>query len=170
MGDVCVSPIVRFVSQSWLRNASFHASVFETDEPRTTFFTQAQKLFEANGGQLPPDNVRPPQILHTTGPSTSVATTDLFGFDTSDNHFKLQGTAFVSEMGDAILGMLIQKRKDAGQTTPRWIAVRNVSDPQIKAEGTLREQAQLAAQIYKAFGRWSTVCSAIVCWALIAAE
>lgn len=170
VGDVCVSPIVRFVSQSWLRNASFHASVFEMDEPRTKFFTQAQKLFEANVGQLPPDNVRPPQILHTIGPSTSVATTDLFGFDTSDDHFKLQGQAFVSEMGDAILGMLIQKRKDAGQTTPRWIAVRNVSDPQIKAEGTLREQAQLAAQIYKAFGRWSTVCSAIVCWALIAAE
>ena len=52
----------------------------------------------------------------------------------------------------------------------RWIAVRNVSDPQIKAEGTLKEQATLAAQIYKGFGRWSTVCSAITCWALIAAE
>ena len=53
---------------------------------------------------------------------------------------------------------------------PRWVAVRNVSDPQIKAEGTLSEQSALAAQIYKAFGRWSTVCSAITCWALIAAE
>jgi hypothetical protein len=50
---------------------------------------------------------------------------------------------------------------------PRWIAVRNVSDPQIKAEGTIRDQAALAAQIYKGFGRWSSVCSAIVCWALI---
>jgi hypothetical protein len=48
--------------------------------------------------------------------------------------------------------------------------VRNVSDPQIKAEGTLKQQAMLAAQIYKGFGRWSSVCSAIVCWALIAAE
>jgi hypothetical protein len=47
--------------------------------------------------------------------------------------------------------------------------VRNVSDPQIKAEGTLQQQAQVAAQIYKGFGRWSSVCSAIVCWALIAA-
>ena len=28
----------------------------------------------------------------------------------------------------------------------------------------------LAAQIYKAFPPWSSVCSAIVCWALIAAE
>jgi hypothetical protein len=47
--------------------------------------------------------------------------------------------------------------------------VRNVSDPQIKAEGTRRDQAHVAAQIYKGFGRWSSVCSAIVCWALIAA-
>ena len=52
----------------------------------------------------------------------------------------------------------------------RWVAVRNVSDPQIKAEGTLQDQAKVAAQIYKGFGRWSSVCSAIVCWALIAAE
>jgi len=43
-----------------------------------------------------------------------------------------------------------------------------VSDPQIEAEGTLKEQAHVAAQIYKGFGRWSSVCSAIVCWALIA--
>ncbi len=70
-------------------------------------------------------------------------------------------------MGDAVLGMVMSKM---GTTTPRWVAVRNVSDPQIKAEGTLSEQAQVAAQIYKGFGRWSTVCSAIVCWALVAAE
>jgi hypothetical protein len=57
-----------------------------------------------------------------------------------------------------------------GDKAPRWVAVRNVSDPQIKAEGTLRQQAVVAAQIYKGFGRWSSVCSAIVCWALIAAD
>lgn len=56
-----------------------------------------------------------------------------------------------------------------GSKAPRRIAVRNVSDPQIKAEGTLKEQAELAAQIYKGFGRWSSVCSGIVSWALIAA-
>jgi hypothetical protein len=51
------------------------------------------------------------------------------------------------------------------------MAVRNVSDPQIKADGlTMKQPATLAAQIYKGFGRWSSVCSAIVCWALIAAE
>ena len=56
------------------------------------------------------------------------------------------------------------------RSPPRWIAVRNVSEPQIKAVGTLKEQATLASQVYKGFGRWSSICSAIVCWALIAAE
>jgi hypothetical protein len=95
-------------------------------------------------------------------------TTDFFGLDTSDNHFGLQGLGDVSEMGDAVLGLGLVGSQMA--TSPRWVAVRNVSDPQIKAEGTLKEQAALAANIYKASGRWSSVCSAIVCWALIAAE
>jgi len=102
-----------------------------------------------------------------SSPKKSVVTTDFFGFDTSNDHYHLQGLGFVSEMGDAILGLV---SRQMGAAAPRWVAVRNVSDPQIKAEGTLRDQAKIAANIYKGFGRWSTVCSAIVCWALIAAE
>jgi hypothetical protein len=102
--------------------------------------------------------------------ASAVLTTDFFGFDTSNDHYKLQGLGSVSEMGDAVLGMLIQKRQRGTLHTPRWIAVRNVSDPQIKAEGTIRQQAQIAANIYKGFGRWSSVCSAITCWASIVAE
>jgi hypothetical protein len=126
-------------------------------------------LFKANAGQLPKDNTRPPRIVRV-GPSalaSSVVTTDFFGFDTSDNHYHLQGLGDVSEMGDAVLGLVAQ---EMGPKAPRWLAVRNVSDPQIKAEGTLKQQSAMAAQIYKGFGRWSSVCSAIVCWALIAAE
>jgi nucleoside phosphorylase len=170
VGDVVVSPIVHFDCQKWLRKEPFATAQYDASEPKTKFFAQAETLFKANAGQLPKDNLRPPQILHTTGLSTSVVTTDFFGFDISNNFYKLQGEGFVSEMGDAILGLLMDSLKKAGKPVPRWIAVRNVSDPQIKAEGTLKEQAKLAAQIYKGFGRWSTVCSAIVCWALIAAE
>jgi hypothetical protein len=74
----------------------------------------------------------------------------------------------VSEMGDAAYGMV---RSQMTEATPRWLAIRNVSDPQIKADGlTLKQQAAIAAQIYKGFGRSSSVCSAITCWANIAAE
>jgi len=66
-----------------------------------------------------------------------------------------------------VLGLVVS---EMGRSAPRWIAIRNVSDPQIKADDlTLKQQAQIAAQIYKGFGRWSSVCSAITCWASIVA-
>jgi hypothetical protein len=62
---------------------------------------------------------------------SSVVTTDFFGFDTSNNHYKLQGLGDVSEMGDAVLGLVVSQMKTKA---PRWLAIRNVSDPQIKAQ------------------------------------
>jgi nucleoside phosphorylase len=166
VGDVVVSPIVRFDCIKWLKSASFHDAVFKSAAPKTKFFFKAKTLFRANAGQLPKDNTRPPDIVLTGGPASSVVTTDFFGFDTSNNHFGLKGLGDVSEMGDAVLGAVASRMA----TPPRWVAVRNVSDPQIKAVGTIEQQAAIAAQIYKGFGRWSSVCSAIVCWALMAAE
>jgi Phosphorylase superfamily len=167
VGDVVVSPIVRFDCEKWLKREPFHNSSFQDSKPAPKNFATVKTLFKANAGQLPKDNTRPPAILPATGLSSSVLTTDFFGFDTSNNHFGLKGLGAVSEMGDAVLGMVI---KAMGETAPRWAAVRNVSDPQIKAEGTITDQAKLAATIYKGFGRWSSVCSAIVCWSIIAAE
>jgi hypothetical protein len=168
VGDVIVSAVVRFDSTSWLKKAPFAAGQYASTAAQTKFFTQANDLFKANASQLPSENTRPPAItvVAPSGLSQSVVTTDFFGFDTTDNHFKLQGLGDVSEMGDAVLGMVAQSLGDA---PPAWLAIRNVSDPQIAAEGTLKQQAQAAATIYKAYGRWSSVCSAIVCWAAVAA-
>ena len=169
VGDVVVSPIVRFDCISKFKSEPFHDAHYSSVAPKTKYLATAKTLFKANSGQLPKENTRPPNIVRVapTALASSVMTTDFFGFDTSDNHYHLQGLADVSEMGDAVLGLVASRM---GDKAPRWVAVRNVSDPQIKAEGTLRQQAQIAAQIYKGFGRWSSVCSAIVCWALIAAE
>jgi hypothetical protein len=167
VGDVVISPIVRFDCQKWLKSEEFATAHYQDTGPKTKFLAKAETLFKANAAQLPKDNKRPPKILLSSGLTSSVLTTDFFGFDTSDNRYKLQKLGDVSEMGDAVLGMVMSKM---GTTAPRWVVVRNVSDPQIKAQGTLQDQAQVAAQIYKGFGRWSTVCSAIVCWALVAAE
>ena len=169
VGDVVVSPIVRFDCISKFKSKPFCKAYYSSVAPKTKYFATAKKLFKANAGQLPKDNTRPPSIVRVapSALTSSVVTTDFFGFDTSDNHYHLRGLGDVSEMGDAVLGLVASQMAD---TAPRWVAVRNVSDPQIKAEGTLKQQAMLAAQIYKGFGRWSSVCSAIVCWALIAAE
>jgi nucleoside phosphorylase len=169
VGDVVVSPIVRFDCTAKFKNQPFHDSNYSSVVPKAKFFAKAPALFKANSAQLPKDNTRPPKIFRVAANAltSSVVTTDFFGFDTSDDHFHLQNLGDVSEMGDAVLGLVANQM---GAQAPRWVAVRNVSDPQIKAEGTIKEQAAIAAQIYKGFGRWSSVCSGIVCWALIAAE
>jgi Phosphorylase superfamily len=166
VGDVVVSPIVRFDCQKWLKSEPFHNASYKDGPPGTKYFVTAKKLFKANAAQLPKSNTRPPKIMRSTGLSSSVLTTDFFGFDTSDNHYGLQGQGDVSEMGDAMLGLVM---KGLAAEAPHWVAVRNVSDPQIKAEGTIEQQTHEAGVIYKGYGRWSSVCSAIVCWALIAA-
>jgi hypothetical protein len=169
VGDVIVSPIVRFDCISKFKKQPFARAHYSSTAAKSTQFTTAQSLFKANSAQLPKDNTRAPKIFRVapTALTSSVVTTDFFGFDTSDNHFKLQGLGDVSEMGDGILGLVTS---EMGKAAPRWLAIRNVSDPQIKAEGTLKQQEQVATQIYKGFGRWSTVCSAITCWASIVAE
>lgn len=164
VGDVVVSRIVRYDCQNWLKEEPFAVAIYRDGTAMSKYFGKAKVLFKANSGQLPPDNTRPPKIVVATKDDQAVLTTDFFGFDTSDNHWKLQRLGSVCEMGDAVLG-----RVRHGMPKPHWVAVRNVSDPQIKAEGTRRDQAHVAGQIYKGFGRWSSVCSAIVCWALIAA-
>jgi len=170
VGDVIVSPIVRFDCTSKFKKQPFAQAHYTSSAANAAHFGTARSLFKANAGQLPKDNPRPPKIVRVprNALASSVVTTDFFGFDTSDNHYKLQGLGDVSEMGDAVLGLVTT---ELGANTPRWLAIRNVSDPQIKADGlTLKQQAAMAAQIYKGFGRWSSVCSAITCWATVAAE
>jgi hypothetical protein len=166
VGDVIVSPVVTFDCMKWLSKETFAHRSFKSAPPSARLFATARRLFKANSARLPPENKRAPRIVVSASPSSAVLTTDFFGFDTSDNHYQLKGLGSVSEMGDAVLGLA---RSRGNLKVPVWLAVRNVSDPQIKAEGTLSQQAGVAAQIYKGFGRWSSVCSAIVCWALIAA-
>jgi len=169
VGDVVVSPIVRFDCIKKFARKPFHNAHYATAAPNRKYFGKAKTLFNFNAGQLPRDNPRSPHIF-PVAPSalpSSVVTTDFFGFDTSSNYYHLRNLGFVSEMGDAVLGLVASQM---GTNAPRWVAVRNVSDPQIKSQGSIQDQAKLAAQIYKGFGRWSSVCSAIVCWALIAAE
>jgi nucleoside phosphorylase len=172
VGDVIVSPLVRFDCISKFKNFKEDGALIAQEQFSSVApagkFTAAKSLFKANAGQLPKDNKRPPQIVQVTSTelTSGVVTTDFFGFDTSDNHFKLQGLGDVSEMGDAVLGLVAQQ---LGSAAPPWLAVRNVSDPQIKAEGTIQDQSNAAGVIYKAYGRWSSVCSGIVCWSIIAA-
>jgi nucleoside phosphorylase len=169
VGDVVVSSVVRFDCIAKFKKEPFALNHYASAAAKAKHFATARSLFKTNAGQLPKTNKRLPRIFQVAPKvlKSSVVTTDFFGFDTSNNHYELQGLGDVSEMGDAVLGLVVSQMKTKA---PRWLAIRNVSDPQIKAQGSLKQQAQIAAQIYKGFGRWSSICSAITCWASIAAE
>jgi hypothetical protein len=100
-----------------------------------------------------------------------ILTTDFFEFGTSINHLEREGCGV--EMGDAVLGLVIEERKGGGVSAPNWLVIRNCSDPQINGE--LRNkpakqslQAMWAVYYYKGFGYWTSVMSAITTWAIIA--
>jgi hypothetical protein len=166
VGDVIVSRFATFDCQRTFKRLNGD-SYANHDNPPNGQFVSAEKLFKANAQFLPPDNTRPPKIIVSDAKDRGILTTDFFGFDNTDNTYGLQGKGDLSEMGDAVLGLVCRKM---GSSAPKYTIVRNVSDPQIESKNlTLRQQTTIAANIYKGYGRWSTVCSAIVCWAIITA-
>ena len=167
LGDVVVAPSVRFDCTTKFKNAPFHNSVYSCSKLVTSSFAAAQQLFEANVAHLPAAG-RPAEIFTrpVTGVTdTEIVTTDFFAFDDTSDTFGLQGLGLAVEMGDAVLGMVVEQM---GAKAPKWAAVRNASDPQIDSAGlTKKEAATKAAGIYERFGYWTTIASAITCWALI---
>ena len=164
VGDVVLSRYVAFDCQREFKELDGHRYACPVHAP-LEHLAMARSLFRFNQQFLPPSNTRKPTTDTAQSSNHGILTTDFFGFDNSDDTYGLQGKGDLSEMGDAVLGMVCAEMT----RPPGYIAVRNVSDPQIAAAGmTLSEQARVAAEIYKTYGRWSTVCSAIVCWAIAA--
>src|SRR6185312_674745 len=90
VGDVIVSPIVRFDCTAKFKKQPFAQAHYAGTAANTAKFAKAQSLFEVNAKQLPKDNTRLPKIVAVTpnALTSAVVTTDFFGFDTSDNHYK----------------------------------------------------------------------------------
>lgn len=167
LGDVVVAQSVRFDCLKEFKSRPFHASSYDCSPLDGTSFAVAQELFAANAGRLPAAP-RPPAIFAAAGgdaPPPDIVTTDFFAFDDTSDTFRLQGLGGAVEMGDAVLGLVAQ---ELGPDAPRWVAVRNASDPQIQSDGLSEKAAATkAAQIYERYGYWTTIPSAIACWALI---
>ena len=100
-----------------------------------------------------------------------ILTTDYFEFGTSTNQLDQIGCAV--EMGDAVLGLVMEERKAAGKSVPNWLVIRNCSDPQING-ALLNKPAKQSLQtlwaiyFYKGYGYWTSVMSALTCWGTIA--
>lgn len=167
LGDVVTAASVRFDCQKTFKSQPFHNSIYACSKLKYTSYPEAERLFAANAAHLP--KVSRPQRIFTKPVAVAevphVVTTDFFAFDDSSNTFGLQGLGTAVEMGDAVLGLVIS---ELGAKAPRWAAIRNASDPQINdANLDLKEAANQAGQIYEKFGYWTTIPSAITCWATV---
>jgi hypothetical protein len=202
LGDVAVTRGAKFRVKQEFRNAPFKDGVYSSDWdlPETQFAAATQLMAKFKDKLSPPDELLPPTLSYTTPtggyPKPSrpdipdiwldgqkvngkvrmpkfhpILTTDYFEFGTSKNHLDAEGCAV--EMGDAVLGLCIEERKNSGRSTPFWAVVRNCSDPQIN--GDLKDlpksqslQVMWAVYYYKGYGYWTTVMSALACWGIIA--
>ena len=168
LGDVVISKKVRFDCTKTFKNQPFAKQVFITNNklkiPKNTLVTK--RLLAANNKQLPVNSPMPAFFSddQSFNKVPGVVTTDFFAFDNLENTYKLKALGSAVEMGDAVLALLCN---EIGKDAPSWISIRNVSDPEIKDDVSLEDQKQKAAQIYEQYGYWTTVCSAIACWALI---
>jgi len=167
LGDVVTAQSVRFDCQKTFKSKPFHNSSYNTSKLNYSSYSVAEKLFAANADHLAKSSRRP-QIFTKSAADAKVpdvVTTDFFAFDDSSNTFGLKGLGAAVEMGDAVLGLVIGQ---IGSSAPKWTAIRNASDPQIDDSGlTEKEAATKAAQIYEKFGYWTTIPSAITCWATV---
>lgn len=164
VGDVVVSRFVEFCCRREFKRLDGEAFACAQPAPGTA---QAAPLFQSNAKFLPVTNARAPMIIAPASATGGVLTTDFFGFDDTADTFKLQGLGGLSEMGDAVLGMVCA---ELGASAPAYTIVRNVSDPQMDSSAytDVSHEKTIAADIYKRYGRWSSVCSAIVCWSIVA--
>jgi len=167
LGDVVTAESVRFDCLRSFKSKPFHNAIYKCSRLKSTSNATAEKLFAANADHLPAGK-RLPRIYTKSVAAAKVpdvVTTDFFAFDDKSNTFALQGLGAAVEMGDAVLGMVIQ---EMGASAPLWAAIRNASDPQIDDTGlTIKEAGTKAAQIYEKFGYWTTIPSAIACWAAV---
>ncbi|HEY0154481.1 MAG TPA: hypothetical protein VGB92_20880 [Longimicrobium sp.] len=191
LGDAVVTRGAKFRLSDEFKNEAFKSAEFRCDwwEIPTRHFDTANELmrrfhdrlvepafapptkrFDFAGPPLPawPNEARI-RLEGTEGmpPFHPILTTDFFEFGTSANGMEHEGAAV--EMGDAVLGMVCDELDDP----PAWVVVRNCSDPQINADlpttpRALNMQTHWAVWYYEKYGYWTSVNSAIACWAIIA--
>ncbi|WP_428339595.1 hypothetical protein [Mycobacterium sp.] len=122
-------------------------------------------LTAPNSGNLWPVASRPPMLNVGAG---GVETVDYFGFANTGDSFGIVRNypdARTEEMDDATLPLALSKLP----SPPLWCSIRNASDPQVSSDiGDIDAQRRWANQIYKKFGYWTTIGSAIATWTVIA--
>jgi hypothetical protein len=190
LGDVMITRAAQFRLTEEFRNEPFaKAKYVSPGTIKKKHLAKATELMQTHAGELvEPDFGPPTKFFQWQGPlvpgvkntpkilvegrdfpkGLPMLTTDFFEFGTSSNGLGFKGCGV--EMGDAVFGLVA---KELGDAAPKWLVIRNASDPQINgdlpaAEGTANMQAHWAVWYYETYGYWTSVNSAIVTWAMVA--
>jgi nucleoside phosphorylase len=162
LGDVNVATVVDADFTSRLHASPWAMRSFTTaalSSGQVSALAGLGALFAANAGQLPGNAARPPQVWQGANVST-----DFFAFDTATDFYGLRKLAPAIrsvEMDDAAVVAGLAGRVPV-------LSVRNASDP-VMPGADITADKQQAEAIYQKYGYWTTVNSAIACWALITA-
>jgi nucleoside phosphorylase len=190
LGDVMITRSVRFKCTKEFRNEPFATQEYRsTASIRRKHLTAARSLMGVHAGELTEPDFGPPTERYEFGPNLPghvnrpnmliegddfpkglpMLTTDFFEFGTSTNGLDQEGCGV--EMGDAVFGLVAE---ELGPSSPKWLVIRNASDPRINGNlpvgppSALDMQAHWAVWYYEAFGYWTSVMSAIATWSQIA--
>ncbi len=191
LGDVMVTRVVQFRCSKEFRNEPFNGVKYVSRAAiKRKHLATAIELLQVHAAELTePDFGPPTKFYDFPGPLIAgvvntptilidgtdfpkhlpMLTTDFFEFGTSSNGLEAHGCGV--EMGDAVFGLVGEKLGAAG---PKWLVIRNASDPQINGDlpagppSSRNMQAHWAVWYYETFGYWTSVNSAIVAWSQIA--
>ncbi len=165
LGDVVIGAHTRFDCTTQFKNESWASASYATSSLATGVLAAiTPDLTSVNAAKIGGYYGARATPKIWSGGTTTIVTTDFFGFDDSTDHYKLQGKGQSCDMGDA---MVIKAAMESPIQTDCF-AVRNASDPQIKnPSGDMKEADKEAGYIYRRFGVYTTAASVIASWAII---
>jgi nucleoside phosphorylase len=168
LGDVAVATTVR-----WDCREQFKSEPWATTGYPTAPLTEAMRaaldgttgLLAANAEKVPPAYRTRPVRIWT---ADTTLTTDFFAIGDSVDHYgllRLAADCRAVEMDDAALGLAFSQLT----SPPPFLSIRNASDPVMPGQDPLNQQIKEAGSIYQRYGYFTTVSSAIACWAVVTA-
>jgi nucleoside phosphorylase len=169
LGDVILAGKTVFDCQGQFKNETWHnASYATTPVSSKALALITPALLKVNAANValasPIPGLTEPKIW--SGGAGTIVTTDRFAFDTSNNQpYKLQGLGQACDMGDAMVGQVMQGFKKIS-----WYAIRNASDPQMPVPPStgFKDVDSESNYIYITYGALTTAASVIASWAIVA--
>lgn len=185
LGDVVITRGSAFRLKKEFRNESFATATYRSPQRlRRKHLSAARRLMAGFADRLVEPDFGPPTPRYgwagdlLPGPRNTpdlkidgddlpgfhpILSADWFLFGTTQNGLAADGCGV--EMGDAVIGMVCQ---ELGASAPKWLVVRNLSNPVVDGRLAPDVLATWSGYYYETYGYWTSVNSAIACWALIA--